>query len=77
MVRLMNSLQKCTSELRKLSSERERAMRHLRLNHKLDQALEAGEEMDILNDAISFLSEYQVMLNAFRIVKNHLALDTD
>jgi hypothetical protein len=63
----MDSLQKCTSELRKLSSERDRDMRHLRLNHKLDQALEAGEEMDVINDAIFFLSEYQVMLNLLEL----------
>ena len=73
----MNRLQICIIELRKLSSERERDLRHLRLNHKLDQALEAGEEMDVLNDAILFLREYQIILDAFQIVRNHLALDKD
>ena len=73
----MDKLQSCIIELRKLSSERERDSLHLRLNHKLNQALEVGEEMDVLNDAIFFLSEYQVTLNAFQIVKNHLALDKD
>ena len=73
----MDKLQSCIIELRKLSSERERDSLHLRLNHKLNQALEVGEEMDVLNSAIFFLSEYQVTLNAFQIVKNHLALDKD
>ena len=73
----MDRLQICITELQKLSYERERDMLHLRLNHKLNQAQEVAEEMDVLNSAIFFLSEYQVTLNAFQIVKNRLALDKD
>ena len=70
----MNKLRACITKLRKLSSERERDVLHLRLNGKLDQAIETGEEMDFINDAIYFLEEYAITLNAFRIVRNHLCL---
>lgn len=71
----MDRLQACIIDLRKLSSERERDMRHLRLNHKMDQAQEAAKEMDDINNAIYFLGQYQTMLNAFRVIKAHLILD--
>ena len=71
----MDRLQACIIDLRKLSSERENDMRHLRLNHKIDQAQEAAKEMDDINIAIHFLGQYQTMLNAFRVIKAHLILD--
>lgn len=73
----MDTVQGCIRELQRLSSERERDMRHLRLNGILDQAQEAAEEMDVLNFAIYFLKEYEITLNAFRIIRDKLALDKD
>ena len=68
----MDDIQVCITDLRKISNERERDMRHLRLNAKLDQAQEAADEMDAINSAIYFLEEYRTTLNAFQIVSNHL-----